>query len=221
MVHPEFLDQAADELLEQLWYRRENGAHEAGSAAEGFAGADARSTIERLAAGGFLRGAGTAVELTPLGEARARTVVRRHRLTERLLHDVLDQPLDETEHAACLLEHVLSPAITDAVCAFLGHPPTCPHGLPIPPGSCCEARRNGVTAVVAPLDGLEPGVRARIVFMTPGFQKRLSRLESFGVIPGTEVVLRQKQPSFVVEIGGTTLALEREMAREIYVRRTE
>lgn len=220
MVHLEFLEQPVDELLEALWGLREEGRDGVEDLLARTREPRAREVLERLAAEGLVRLDGNRVLLTPSGEARGRAVVRRHRLTERLLSDVLDRPLDESEHAACLLEHVLSPAITDAVCAFLGHPPTCPHGLPIPPGSCCEGRRNGVTPVVRPLESLAPGACGRIVFLTPSFHKRLSRLESFGVVPGTEIWLRQREPSFVVEIEGTTLAIEREVAREIYVRPT-
>lgn len=221
MLHQEFLDQPADELLELLWSLREEGKESLDDLLLGTREPATQETLDRLVAERLVFREGNRLVLTADGEARGRAVVRRHRLTERLLADVLDRPLDESEHAACLMEHILSPALTDAVCSFLGHPPTCPHGLPIPRGACCEGRRHEVTPAVCPLESIEPGGRAKIVFMTPGFQRRLSRLESFGVIPGTVLWLRQKQPSFVVEIEGTTLALEREVAREIYVKRVD
>lgn len=162
---------------------------------------------------------GDAIRLLPEGEETAMAVVRRNRLAERLLSDVLDVSMEESEQQACLMEHVLSPAVTEAVCAFLGHPPTCPHGLPIPPGACCGKRRNGtLRPVVTPLADMSPGTTARIVFIAPSVLQRLDKLGSFGVVPGTVLVLRQKRPSLVVEMGGTTLALEKDVAREIYVR---
>ena len=85
-------------------------------------------------------GDGTAVvELTPRGRERAGSIIRRHRLAERLFTDSLAMDSEtEIEQQACKFEHILSPEATDKICAFLGHPRTCPHGAPIPPGLCCK-----------------------------------------------------------------------------------
>jgi len=78
------------------------------------------------------------VELTPRGRRRAADIIRRHRLAERLFTDSLALDSEtEIERQACKFEHILSPEATDKICAFLGHPRTCPHGAPIPPGPCC------------------------------------------------------------------------------------
>ena len=78
------------------------------------------------------------VELTPRGLKRAGGIIRRHRLAERLFTDSLAMDSEsEIEQQACKFEHILSPEATDKICAFLGHPRTCPHGAPIPPGACC------------------------------------------------------------------------------------
>ncbi len=85
---------------------------------------------------------GMIVELTDRGRQRAADMIRRHRLAERLFTECL--PLDDelkVEQQACRFEHVLSPEATDKICAVLGHPTTCPHGAPIPPGPCCTAAR--------------------------------------------------------------------------------
>ena len=84
-------------------------------------------------------GDGTAiVELTPRGRERAGNIIRRHRLAERLFTDSLAMDSEsEIEQQACKFEHILSPEATDKICTFLGHPQTCPHGAPIPPGTCC------------------------------------------------------------------------------------
>ena len=81
------------------------------------------------------------VEMTARGRERAENIIRRHRLTERLFTDSLHME-SETEIAeqACKFEHILSQEATDKICTFLGHPKTCPHGAPIPPGLCCGAR---------------------------------------------------------------------------------
>jgi putative ABC transport system ATP-binding protein len=78
------------------------------------------------------------VELTTRGRQRAADIIRRHRLAERLFTDSLALDSEsEIEQQACKFEHILSPEATDKICVFLGHPRTCPHGAPIPPGSCC------------------------------------------------------------------------------------
>jgi len=78
------------------------------------------------------------VELTPRGRERAGSIIRRHRLAERLFTDSLAMDSEsEIEQQACKFEHILSPEATDKICTFLGHPRTCPHGAPIPRGVCC------------------------------------------------------------------------------------
>ncbi|MGA2713936.1 MAG: iron dependent repressor, metal binding and dimerization domain protein [Bryobacteraceae bacterium] len=81
-------------------------------------------------------------EFTPAGEERARNVIRRHRLSERLFMDVLSiRDEVEIESSACKFEHILSPDVTDRLCSLLGHPLECPHGSPIPQGECCAEKR--------------------------------------------------------------------------------
>jgi DtxR family Mn-dependent transcriptional regulator len=220
VVHPEFLDHSLEEVLEAIWCRRELGDDTVAGVLAESTERGTREILAQLETVGLIRLEDGQVWFRPGGEERAEAVVRRHRLSERLLCDVLDVPLVETEHQACLLEHILSPAVTDRVCAFLGHPPTCPHGLAIPSGACCRDKsRMPLEPVVSPLSAMAPGVTARIAFIAPSVAKRLDRLGSYGVVPGTLLTLRQKRPSFVIEVGGTTLALEEEVAREIFVRR--
>jgi putative ABC transport system ATP-binding protein len=95
------------------------------------------------------------VELTPRGRQRAADIIRRHRLAERLFTDSLALDSEtEIEQQACKFEHILSPEATDKICAFLGHPRTCPHGAPIPPGSCCGKRADLASVPVAKSDRL-------------------------------------------------------------------
>src|SRR5438067_4091047 len=80
----------------------------------------------------------TVVDFTERGQRRAESVIRRHRLAERLFVETLHVDNEaEIEQQACKFEHILSPEATDRICSFLGHPRTCPHGSPIPAGSCC------------------------------------------------------------------------------------
>lgn len=78
--------------------------------------------------------------LTPVGSQRARGVVRRHRLAERLFKDTFAVDDAEAHDQACRFEHIISPELDQRICTFLGHPKTCPHGNPIPPGACCNGK---------------------------------------------------------------------------------
>lgn len=80
--------------------------------------------------------------LTPVGSQRARGVVRRHRLAERLFKDTFSVDDAEAHDQACRFEHIISPELDQRICTFLGHPKTCPHGNPIPPGDCCDGKRK-------------------------------------------------------------------------------
>ncbi len=94
---------------------------------------------DALKAAEISRGDGTMiVELTERGRHKAADIIRRHRLAERLFTDSLALESETAiEEQACKFEHILSPEATEKICTFLGHPRTCPHGAPIPPGSCC------------------------------------------------------------------------------------
>jgi len=82
------------------------------------------------------------VELTDRGKSRARDVVRRHRLAERLIKDTFRIDDHEAHSQACKFEHIISPELDEKICSFLGHPTTCPHGNPIPPGDCCNHKKS-------------------------------------------------------------------------------
>ena len=211
-----------EELLETVFTEREEQRDQAASilshAAVAHAPDAARADLEAMAAGGLLRLDGTKVLLTPAGESLARDVVRRHRLTERLFKDLLAVSDSTMEDQACELEHILSPEATESVCTLLGHPPTCPHGRPIPPGACCAAFQRTVRPLVTGLRHFELGATGRIVFIAPKFHDRMDRLAALGVIPGSELRLHQRSPSYVIEIGETTIALDPEIAGEIYVK---
>jgi len=132
---------------------------------------------------------------------------------------VLELGADQMEAHACEFEHVLSAEATESVCALLGHPPTCPHGKPIPPGACCSTYQKTVRPLVTRLAHLELGVPARIVFISPRFRDRIDRMAALGVIPGVVIRLLQNAPAFVIEVGETTIGLDAEVAGEIYVSR--
>jgi DtxR family Mn-dependent transcriptional regulator len=163
---------------------------------------------------------GNRVVLKERGEEKARGIIRRHRLTERLLSEIFEMSEEEVEEEACKLEHILSPGVTESVCTFLGHPPTCIHGKPIPRGECCSKFKKEMKPLVIPLDELGLGEEGRIVFIAPKSHQRLDRLSTLGIVPGSIVRMHQKNPSHVLQIGETTLALDRDIVKDIFVKRT-
>ncbi len=162
---------------------------------------------------------GSRMVLKEKGEEKARELIRRHRLTERLLLEIFEISEDEVEEEACKFEHILSPSVTESVCTFLGHPPTCIHGKPIPRGECCTKFKKELKPLVLPLEDLGLGDQGRIVFIAPKSHQRLDRLSTMGMIPGSIVRMHQKNPSYVIEIGETTLALDRDIVKDIYVKK--
>ena len=214
----------AEEILEAVYTEREEGrdavqgvlAH-LGAHAPGGADSDFRELHEM----GMVRVDGPRVSLTEEGERGARAVVRRHRLAERLFRDLLDLSEGAMESQACEFEHALSPEATDSVCTLLGHPPTCPHGKSIPPGDCCGTVQKTVRPLVTGLPNFPVGERGRIVFIAPKFHDRMDRLAALGVVPGSEIRLHQRAPAYVIEVGETTIALDPEIAGEVFVKRVD
>jgi DtxR family Mn-dependent transcriptional regulator len=147
-----------------------------------------------------------------------RAVIRRHRLAEVLLGQVLQVSEASADDTACQFEHLLSEDVTDSICTFLGHPPTCPHAKAIPRGDCCASFRQEVDPLVRPLRDLVPGGTGRIVFIHQEIIQRFGRLAALGIVPGTNVRLIQRHPCPVVAAGETTVALDDEIAAGIYVR---
>ena len=126
-----------DHLLQQIWIFGEEGTPARMERIRTTGQLDPMRVLSRMADSGLVAVADSEVVLTASGEARARDVVRRHRLAERLFTDTfrIDDP--EARSQACKFEHIISPELDARICAFLGHPQTCPHGNPIPPGECC------------------------------------------------------------------------------------
>jgi len=209
-----------DEILEQLWKLRERGLKSYSRVIDAVNDKDTYETMRSMERSGLLTIRDDTVELDKKGEDRARDIVRRHRLAERLFYDVFEVDSKESEDTACEIEHILSPSVTDSVCAFLGHPPTCPHGKPIPRGECCLKYKSDYRPLVVQLKELEVGSKGRIVFIVPSENSRIERLASMGIVPGSIINLKRKKPSFVLEIDETTLAIDDSIAEEIYVKQT-
>lgn len=207
-----------EEMLELIWTEREKGAVLKSNLIAKLDDPDAKGILRELESRGLVKSDGDAVEFLPPGDDLASLVIRRHRLAEVLLGQVLKADEHVTESTACQFEHMLDRDVTDRVCTFLGHPPVCPHGKRIPKGRCCDIFSPTVRPLVFPLSELSLGVSAKIIYINPRSHDRLDKLSSLGVVPGCVVRLHQKRPSFVLEVGETTIALDPEISREIYVK---
>lgn len=214
-------DERCEELLELIWVLHEQNADTVSQLAEKCSDPDVLSQLDELQKRGLIDLRDGTVLLTPAGDSIAANVVRRHRLAEVLLTELLELSPEDAESNACRFEHILSESATDSVCTLLGHPPRCPHGRPIPRGRCCEAFLTEVKPLVVPLAHLRPGASARIVFISPRNGPSLDRLSAFGVIPGAVLKLHQRHPALVVQIGQTEIAIDPEIAAGIFVRQLQ
>jgi len=214
MIH-----EPADEVLERLWYAAEEDRTVTlpGDLRVDLSQADVRSVLDALIEGGWVSN-GSAYRLSQSGQQRARGIVRRHRLAEVLFVQALGTNLHDAEISACEMEHMLSEPVVDRVCSFLGHPPACPHGKPVPPGDCCRVYSTRVEPLIRRVTELPVGATASIAYIAPKTLSRIDRLAAFGIVPGSEIRLIARKPSCVIACGASTIALDDEIGREIYVR---
>ncbi len=213
-------EERVDEILELIWTLREKGVSDLDQLLKTTPDAEANFILRLMIKDGLFQVDGNRMVLKERGEEKAREIIRRHRLTERLLSEIFEMSEGEVEEEACKFEHILSPGVTESVCTFLGHPPTCIHGKPIPRGECCAKFKKEMKPLVIPLDELGLGEAGRIVFIAPKSHQRLDRLSTLGIVPGSVVRMHQKNPSHVLQIGETTLALDKDIVKDIYVKRT-
>ena len=207
-----------DEILELLWTLREEGKNNRSDLLRGTQEESPEALLDELRSTGQVVISGDDLQMTRSGEERARGIIRRHRLAEVLLHNLFEIAPQQLDTNACQFEHILSEEVTESVCTFLGHPPSCPHGKPIPRGECCDRIRMEVRPLVTRLSDASLGAPVRIVFITPKSLKRLEKLSSMGIVPGSTVRLMQRNPSHVLQIGQTTVAVDKDITDEIYVK---
>ncbi len=212
-------DEESDELLELMWKLEEENIQDEATIYKRSWNKDVKKAMTYALEANLISDSNGKINLTALGEARARIILRRHRLAETLLKEILQVGSSEMDSTACELEHILGPEVTESICAFLGHPRFCPHGKPIPVGECCGVLKEETDEFVVPLAKIIPGDRVKIIFLVPRHHRRLHQLTNLGIIPGAEIVLHQKQPAYVLRAGETDIAIDDEIARHIYVRK--
>jgi len=215
------LSQNVEEYLEAIYKLAQHGAPAGIPAlAErlGVSSVSANEMVRRLERDGLVTYAPyKGVTLTAEGEARALNVLRRHRLWERFLVDMLDMPLDEAHQTACDLEHVSSPGLIDRLEQFLGKPSTCPHGHLVPSAAGEMASRSG-----CPLYTLAAGNQATILAVPEDDPGVLTYLSGLGLRPGMSIVVESIAPfggPMMVRVGGAAVALGQNLAMRILVSR--
>lgn len=155
--------------------------------------------------------------LTETGWKEAEICVRRHRLAERLLADILDVKDPFIHDASCKFEHGLHYGLEDNICILLGHPKCCPHGKPIPAGKCCHKFEKIPQRLILSLKELSPGDRGKISYLNTQESEVLKKLLSMGIVPGNEIKLLHRFPSYIFEMGNSNFAVDADLAENIYV----
>jgi DtxR family Mn-dependent transcriptional regulator len=181
----------------------------------GVSAPSASEMLRRLEYQGYVRGArDDGFHLTSAGGAKATKVVRRLRLAERLLTDVLNMDISKVYDEACKMEHVISDEVEDRLAVVLGHPTTCPHGLPIP----------GETEELTPADSLlelDPGRSARVAAVPEEDSAMVAYLSELGLIPAASVTVADVAPfngPVTVMLNGSRQPISREVAARIRIR---
>ena len=155
--------------------------------------------------------------LTDKGAEAGRDVLRRHRLAECLLHDILQEGADHLHDDSCRFEHVLQHGLDERICVLLGHPIVCPHGKAIPPGECCRRAKADQIREVAPLCDGKPGAEGSVVYLATRDNREVQNMMAMGILPGTPIRLIQRFPSYVFQVGYSQFAVDRPLAEIIYV----
>lgn len=171
--------------------------------------------IHRLRDEGFIDIAGRAITLTGNGRVRAESVVRKHRLAERLLTDVIGLPWSQSHLEACRWEHVISDQVEERLVALLGNPTTCPHGNPIPGTPQSKV-------AVKSLSECEVGTTARVTRVTERIEidtDSLEYLDNANLRPGADANVTAKAPdgTLTIEVDGVPVSLGASLTSQIFV----
>jgi len=186
--------------------------------------------LKRLVRDGYIEmDAKRQVTLTESGNQAAEAVLRRHRLTERFLVDMLGMQWHEVHEEACRLEHFISGAVEDRVIASLNNPTTCPHGNPIP-GSVASARtylRDQGAVRLSTLTNMEKATILLISEVVEDEEALILYLHDKGLTPGTQLTVLsndgekespdQREESFKLFVGGREVCISKTVASKIWV----
>lgn len=211
------MNELQEEILESIWTADEKNLHSISAVRNQCPDNFDDNDLAVLERKEMLTINGEELFFTETGKRIARQIIRRHRLAEVLVTSILKLKSAEMEKIACQVEHSLHPEVEEAICTLLGHPEICPDGKTIPPGKCCKKGISGVQNTVVSLKDLEPGEKGKITYIKPGTHSNLHQLISFGLNPGVQVTVHRKSPAFCIKFEHTELALDEDIAQNIYV----
>lgn len=158
------------------------------------------------------------VTLTREGRVAAVAAIRRHRIVERFLSDMLGYPWDHADRLAVTFEHSLPSEVVQRLFVALDRPESCPHGFPIPAAEADEVPE------LATLADSEPGDLVEVALRGDTHPDVVAFLETIGIRPGTEVTVRERHPfegPVVVTVEGEDRVVGHKLASEIFVRSGE
>jgi DtxR family Mn-dependent transcriptional regulator len=157
------------------------------------------------------------VVLTEPGRRAAVATIRRHRIVERFLADMLGYAWNEADRLATTFEHELPQEVEDRIYVALDRPDTCPHGFPIP------APEVGEIPDTPPLYSLEPGATAVVAVSGSTDPEILAFLEQLGLRPGVRVEVREKHPfdgPLVLRVEGRDRTIGATVANQVFVQKS-
>ncbi|MEC4686227.1 MAG: metal-dependent transcriptional regulator [Nitrospirota bacterium] len=210
------LSNKAEEILEYLWIMIREMGEERVSLKELKTDRDAPE-IQELMSLNYIDVSPDSATLREEGMGEAESAVRRHRLAERLMVDVFDLDRGLMEENACLFEHLLRREVEESICTLLGHPGVCPHNRPIPAGRCCRDSVKTARNIVSSLADVKRGVKGRVAYLHTRDNKKLQKLMTMGILPGVTIEVMQTFPSYVFRLGHTQIAVDKEMATDIFM----
>ena len=157
------------------------------------------------------------VELTAAGRRAAVAAIRRHRIVERFLADMLGYAWNEADRLATNFEHELPQEVEDRLYVALDRPATCPHGFPIP------AKETADIPEMPPLYALEPGDTAVVAVPGSTDPEIVEFLGTLGLRPGVRVEVKEKHPfdgPLVLRVDGKDRTLGATVANQVFVQRS-
>jgi len=177
-----------------------------------------REMLDRLVSSGYVQRSGRQITLTEAGQAQSAGVIRRHRLAECLVVDVIGLPWRDAHSEAQRFEHVISEEVEQHLVELLGDPATCPHGNPIPgSGSPPPDASRQIR-----LADTEPDQAVRLARLTEEVEAdaaSLAYLDDAGFVPGATAVVKRRTPdgTLVIDVGGSALALGPRLSERLFV----
>ena len=211
------LTEKQEEIIEAIWCAGENKHYSINAVKKRCVVDFTEGDLAELEQKGLVVLTADKILFSSDGKASGETIIRRHRLAEVLVSSILRLKNSEMEEVACKVEHCLEPEVEESICTLLGHPGVCPDGKPIPGGRCCRKRLKVVDHTVVSLTELKTSERGKITYIKPGSHSNLHQLISMGLQPGVVVTVHRVNPAFCIKFENTELALDEEIARNIFV----